>query len=152
MNVTYDLSSLNGSSSRNTNIRFDPSVECDGLNASSTHGLHATPKFSNTGLSYNEAIRFPLLDIITFWPNRPMSPYKFTGSRDDVRVEVVCMRPDQVAQGSKVPPSGEELLKKGTRFNNVTGEDALSAANVVPLGHGMLVWMSTVAMGMRLLL
>jgi hypothetical protein len=135
------------------NHTLDTNTKCDGINTSSTHGLEAS-----FGMSYGEAIRFPLVDIITFWPNHAMSTTPTSATEDgDTRVEVVCLRPDEVAQGSDVPASGEELLnKEGTKFLNVTNggassENAPSAAHSISSKSRMLAWLSVSVTGILLL-
>jgi hypothetical protein len=127
----------------------DPSIKCDGLNMSSTHGLE-----TSFGMPYGEAIRFPLVDIITIWPNHALSTVPTMATEDgDTRVEIVCLRPDEVAQGSDVPASGEELLnKEGVKFLNVTNEDAQSPAHSISLDLRMLAWLSVSITGMLLVL
>jgi hypothetical protein len=131
---------------------FGPNIQCDGINASSTHGLEAS-----FGMSYGEAIRFPLVDIITIWPNRALSTSPTLATEDgDTRVEIVCLRPDEVAQGSDIPASGEELLnKEGTKFLNVTNEDAssgntTSSAHSISSDRSMLAWLSVSITGILL--
>jgi hypothetical protein len=128
---------------------LDPSIKCDGINMSSTHGLE-----TSFGMPYGEAIRFPLVDIITIWPNHALSTVPTMATEDgDTRVEIVCLRPDEVAQGSDVPASGEELLnKEGVKFLNVTNEDAQSPAHSISLDLRMLAWLSVSITGMLLVL
>jgi hypothetical protein len=142
MNMTQYLSHYDVRGVGNTTRRFDSSVKCDGVNASSNHFWEA-----NSLMYFDTAVRFPLVDIMTFWPIRAKGLTSMSTSWiKDVRVAVLCMRPDNVAQGSQVPPSGEALLnKEGTRFQNITGIDALSAADMVTPRHGVWVWASAVA-------
>jgi hypothetical protein len=149
MNMTHDLSHYDVRGVGNTTRRFDPSIKCDGVNASSSHFWEGSSL-----MYYDTAVRFPLVDIMTFWPIRAIGLTSMSTSWiKDVRVAVVCMRPDNVAQGSQVPPSGEELLNKvGTKFQNITGVDALSAADMVTPRHGVWVWASAMAIGIILAL
>jgi hypothetical protein len=91
-------------------LRPDTSLECSGVNVHNTHALDRTIQSSY----YDPTIRFPIIDIITFWPKRSDTSVHASEWAHDVHVAVACLRPDQVAQGSVVPPSGEELLKGAT--------------------------------------
>ena len=121
-NMTSQLiGGCNGGHSQNAS--FDNDVVCDGINPRKTR--------QGIGLSldeYNAAVRFPLLSINTFWPNQTNwnGSYSSTLPRDTVRVDVSCLRPDQIKQGSTVPPSGKELLdKKNSTFSSLAaGLDA----------------------------
>jgi hypothetical protein len=106
------------------------------------------------GLPLDVAIRFPLVDIITFWPNHTMSSSSYVGTESgDARVEVACLRADQVALNSEYPASGEEILnREGNRFLNVTDEDTSSAVNVMPGKTKLLRWLSASAVGIALVL
>jgi hypothetical protein len=155
MNLTQDLSSFIYDYPTNYTTRFDPSTNCDGLNVSSNHAWVPVPGSASVkAVSYDASIRFPLVDAITFWPNRSNGFQSYsTIWINDVQVRLVCLRPDQVVQGSEVPPSGEELLnRQSARFRNITGEDVLSAADKVIMRHGALAWVSTVVLGMILIL
>jgi hypothetical protein len=58
-----------------------------------------------------------------------------------------------VAQGSDVPASGQELLdKEGTKFLNVTSEDAQSPAHSISSDRRMLAWLSMSITGILLVL
>ncbi|KAK7192810.1 hypothetical protein DPSP01_011231 [Paraphaeosphaeria sporulosa] len=65
---------------------------------------------SGTGGSYNHAVRFPQPYFLTFWPNRTHDPRSAGMESDYVRVELLCLRTDDIEEGSPVPPSAQELL------------------------------------------
>lgn len=65
---------------------------------------------SGTGGSYNQSIRFPQPNFLTFWTNRTDTTRFLPNWNDDVYVKIVCLRPDEVKEGSVVPPSAQELL------------------------------------------
>jgi hypothetical protein len=138
MNTTY----FNGVKENNPNSRFDPSLECNGINASSTHSLSVAG-----AMSYDNAVRFPVLDVIYFWPNRSSLKETWTNTQEtDVRVEVVCMRPDEkIEPGSRIPPSGKDLIgDEKAKFPTASGATALT--------YGILGWVSAAVMGVMLLL
>jgi hypothetical protein len=142
MNMTQDLSNY-------TTTRFVPTTNCDGLNTSSNHAVDVS-----ISMSYSTAIQFPLVDIITFWPNRSSGFQSYnTGWLGDVQAPAFCMTPDRLEQGSVVSVSGELLLKApDAKFRNITGTDALSATNSVASKHGVLLWVSAMVKGMMLVL
>jgi hypothetical protein len=84
----------------------------------------------------------PVIDVISFWPNRSESTSSW--GPDDDRVELVCMKADQeIVQASTVPPSAQELLKKeDARFPTGSG--------AAKLGYGMLGWISAIVVGVTL--
>jgi hypothetical protein len=111
MDFTKNLFQVASPNSNNTDApRPDTSLECNGVNVTNTHALDRTIQTSY----YDPNIRFPIIDIITFWPNRSDTSVYVSTWAQDVHVEVACLRPDQVAQGSVVPPSGDELLEGAT--------------------------------------
>lgn len=65
------------------------------------------------GSTYNATVRFPQPWFFTFWPNRTGDPNIATTSSDDVYVKILCARPDDISEGSLVPPSALELLQRG---------------------------------------
>ncbi|KAF2001704.1 hypothetical protein P154DRAFT_158208 [Amniculicola lignicola CBS 123094] len=83
-----------------------PSSPSAAVNAS----LHA---LGGMGGSYNQTIRFPTPYFLTFFPELGNSQTGLSRSTDDVHVEIRCLRPDQVSEGSVVPPGVEDLLKEG---------------------------------------
>jgi hypothetical protein len=120
----------------------DQSSGCGGLNTTSNHGF-ATPR----PLSYDESIQFPLVNVITFFPDYYMRrPLNFFPNREsDIHVELVCLRPDQIAPGSRTPVSGEELLSREdanfTDGGKLTGdEDSSSIALKTLSSASVLVW------------
>jgi len=140
MNFSRDISTLAASSRTNTTVSLNPSLECDGVNVSSTHAF-----VPGNGMSYDAAVRFPLVDIINFWPNRTSGSYLEPGWAEDVHVEVVCLRPDQVAEGSRVPPTGREILDaENARFP--------TASSAVTLKYGVFGWMSAAVTSIMLVL
>lgn len=64
------------------------------------------------GGEYNQTIRFPQPHFITFWPNRTGVSSVSTSWIEDVHVEIRCLRPDDISEGSLVPPSAQELLDR----------------------------------------
>jgi hypothetical protein len=123
---------------------FDPSLECNGVNASSTHIATVTD-----GMNYGPAVQFPVVDIITFWPNRLTAGMEnYTSYWDgDVRVEIVCMRSTTVADGSTKPPSVSELLndKNAVFPKNQTTPESSGAESVT---NEIQRWMSAVVMAL----
>ncbi|KAF2826960.1 hypothetical protein CC86DRAFT_455552 [Ophiobolus disseminans] len=139
MDLTRDVSSLATQSRSNATVHLDPSLECDGVNLSKTHAFTA-----GQGMSYDAAVRFPLIDIITFWPNRTSRTTYYTGWYDDVHVELVCLRPEQIAQGSRTPPSGKDLLNaEGVKFPVGSGAAAVSI--------GALTWLSAAVVSIMMM-
>jgi hypothetical protein len=141
------LTYFNTRASGYPNSQFDPSLKCNGVNASSTHMQTVTE-----GMNYGPAVQFPIVDIITFWPNRldGLENYRSFWSAD-VHVEVVCMRPTTVADGSTKPPSPQELLNdESANFPRNQTETKSSGAKSVT--HGALGLMSACIMGVMLLL
>jgi hypothetical protein len=119
-------------------LRPDASLECNGVNVPTTHALDRTIQTSY----YDPTIRFPVIDIITFWPNRCDTLVYVSTRAQDVHVEVACLRPDQVAQGSVVPPPGEALLEGATfAVENGVGKVGVGDA---------LVWASLGVVGVML--
>jgi hypothetical protein len=149
MNMTQDLSNYNSLAPSNITTRFVSTTSCGGLNTSSNHAVDVS-----LAMRYDAAIRFPLVDIITFWPNRSSGLQSYnTGWPEDVQVRAFCMTPDQIEQGSDVQSSGEVLLKApDAKFRNITGPDALSAADTVASKHAVLLLVSAMVTGMMLVL
>jgi hypothetical protein len=138
MNNTY----VDGGKRNNPNSNFSADTECNGVNASSTHTLTVSQR-----MAYEDAVRFPVVDVITFWPNRSSGFQTYdTTWIQDVRLEVLCMRPDEmIVEGSSVPPSGQDLLKaEGAKFPTANG--------AVALNQGLLGWVGAAVMGVMLLL
>jgi hypothetical protein len=99
MNMTQDLSNYNSLAPSNTTTRFVPTTSCNGLNTSSNHAVDVS-----INISYSTAIRFPLVDIITFWPNRSSGFQSYRPSwLEDVQARAFCMTPNRLEQGSVVP-------------------------------------------------
>ncbi|KAF2445220.1 hypothetical protein P171DRAFT_431956, partial [Karstenula rhodostoma CBS 690.94] len=65
---------------------------------------------SGTGASYNQTVRFPQPYFLTFWPNRTHDPASAGLESDYVHVELLCLRTDDIEEGSPVPPSAKEIL------------------------------------------
>lgn len=132
--MTQDLTSLIDKP-RFKNSVFDAKLECDGLYP---HRTRSVAEFSLK--EYDIAVRFPVVEVLTFWPNRS-DPSAYTASwRDDVHVEVLCLRPDQIKDGSVVPPSGEELLMRPSAGFSNSGEK-VELSKLRSLGMPML-WSS----------
>lgn len=139
MNLTYLDSVESGRGIPNS--RFSPNSECSSVNTSSMHILRGTDR----SLYYDQAVRMPLIDVVTFWPNRSSGPQPGYSS-DDVRFEVFCLRPDDdFEDGSAVPANAADLLRK---------EDAKFplGSGAVVLKQGVLGWMAVVVMGIMLVL
>jgi hypothetical protein len=135
MNLTY-LDNIRYST---PNSEFDPSLECKGTNMSSTHSVPMMEWMKD----YDNAVRMPVIDIITFWPNLTsgLGVY-FDGYEKHVHVELVCMRPDaNIAEGSDTPPSGSEMLNDDRASFAYRSESGAS-----PLNPGMLGWVIAVIM------
>ncbi|EAT81679.2 hypothetical protein SNOG_11180 [Parastagonospora nodorum SN15] len=139
MNLTFLDSAESGRGIPNS--RFSPDTECSSVNASSTHILTGTDR----SLYYDQAVRMPLIDVVTFWPNRSSGPRPGYSS-DDVRFEVFCLRPDDdIEDGSAVPMGAADLLReKDAKFPIGSG--------AVALKQGVLGWMGVAVMGIMLVL
>ncbi|KAF2114475.1 hypothetical protein BDV96DRAFT_647179 [Lophiotrema nucula] len=104
--ISYDNASL-------ANASCDADVQP--LNAS----MHGT---IGIGGPYNETILFPVPTFWTFFPNRSgLNEYE-TNWIEDVHVEVRCMKPDELAEGSAAPASvGDVLGSESMKYDkNVT--------------------------------
>jgi hypothetical protein len=111
MDFTKNLFQVASPNSNNTDApRPDTSLDCNGVNVTNTHALDRTTQTSY----YDPTIRFPIIDLITFWPNCSDTSVYVSTWAQDVHVKVACLRPDQVAQGSAVPSPGEALLEDAT--------------------------------------
>lgn len=135
MNLTY----LDGLTEGYRNSQFDSSLGCNKVNVSSTHILPVAER-----MDYDAAVRFPVIDVITFWPNRSngMQAYD-TRWPDNVHVEVVCMRPDaNITEGSATPPRGSDMLARSNVAFSVS-----SGASALDLGYGLFGIISAVVMG-----
>lgn len=134
--ISYDFTrQYNANSS--TEIRANPELRCNGLNVSSTHSI--SPFVS---LPYDQTVRFPTIDIVTFWPNRTDMQRYSTIWKEDVHVEVFCLRPQQIADDSTAPSSGQDLLnRQGVTFPAASGASAVgvSLGFVVLMVVGVMV-------------
>ena len=67
-----------------------------------------------------------------------------------MQVKIMCLRPDEVKDGSLVPPSVEELLKRNdVKFNRkITPDDKKASANAI----GLPVMLGVAGMMMALLI
>jgi hypothetical protein len=145
--VETRLTYFNTRSSGYHNSQFDPSLKCNGANASSTHMQTVTE-----GMKCGPAVQFPIVNIITLWPSRldGLENYRSFWSAD-VHVEVLCMRPTTVADGSTQPPSPQELLNdESAEFLRNQTEPKSSGGKSVT--HGALALMSACIIGVMLLL
>lgn len=143
MNLTTQL--LRGGSFQPRWNTTDQSSGCGGLNTTSNHGF-AAPR----ALSYDESIQFPLVNVMTFFPDYFMrrSLGLAPNQETDIHVEVVCLRPNQIAQGSRSPVSAEELLsREDANFtdvadggNSTEDEDSSSIALQRLSSPGLLSW------------
>lgn len=138
MNLTY-LDNISERGQSYPNSEFDPSLECKGINMSSTHSVPMQAWMKD----YENAVRMPVIDIITFWPNLTAGLGRhFSGYEDHVHVELVCMRPDaNIAEGSEIPPSGIEMLNDDVATFAYRSESGVSA-----LAPGVLGCMSAAIM------
>ncbi|KAH7413648.1 hypothetical protein DE146DRAFT_761934 [Phaeosphaeria sp. MPI-PUGE-AT-0046c] len=143
MNLTY-LNGINGRDAinrGNNNSAFDPSLTCNDVNISSSHSVEIAEY-----MSYEAAVRFPTIDLITFWPNRTSGlSYYVSNWWEDVHVELVCMRPDShITEWSDTPASGSELLSR----EEATFPTPNSAST---LSSGVLVWISAAIMALMII-
>ncbi|KAF2649352.1 hypothetical protein K491DRAFT_721758 [Lophiostoma macrostomum CBS 122681] len=125
LNTTYTASALAANHCDNTT---------QPLNAS----MHDLP---NAGSAYNQTIRFPTLWFMSFWPNRSAVSGTYETSWDeDVHVEIRCMKIWEVAEGSAVPPSAQELLESEDAVfaKNVSGDNGGSGGSGGDSGSGGL--------------
>ncbi|KAJ4350159.1 uncharacterized protein N0V89_008780 [Didymosphaeria variabile] len=80
---------------------------------------------SGTGTGYNQTVRFPQPYFLMFWPNRTDTTGPTGASSDDVRVELLCLRTDEIEEGSPVPGSAKEILdEEGVKYaGNASGTE-----------------------------
>lgn len=138
MNTTY----FNNETAGNLNANFPADLECNGINVSATHSVPVSDR-----MAYEDAVRFPVVDIISFFPNRSSGLALYmNGWENDVQIEIVCMKADgEIREGSEVPPTGAELLEReGAKFPTASGAYALRM--------GIFGWMSIVAVGVMVVL
>jgi hypothetical protein len=81
--------------------------DVDGLNKS----MHYAGGISSP---YNQSIRFPAPVFWMFWSNKTGS------SSENVHVEIKCMKPDDLREGSDVPPDANQLLDGAQYSQNAT--------------------------------
>lgn len=138
MDLNRGLSSL---TYRNSSMPLSPSLDCDGVTASTTHRITLGPR-----TEYDRAVRFPMVDIVTFWPNRSEKGEYNAEWMNNVAAEVLCLKPDNIAEGSRIPPDGKAML------------DADDVGNTFPTGAGVVMrggvlgWVSAVVVGSMLVL
>lgn len=68
---------------------------------------------------YDLATNFPLMDIMTFFPTEPMGRTYGTHMH---RVQIVCLVPGQVAEGSRQKAKVEDVLG---RYNSTGGNQTV---------------------------
>lgn len=94
---------------------------------------------AGTGDGYDNTIRFPQLWFMSFWPNRTGVTEYVTSWNLDVHVEIRCIRPDDVREGSVVPPSAQELLNRdGAEFHKNATTPKTSGASPSAGGAGTM--------------
>jgi hypothetical protein len=118
---------------------------------------------SNDLSGYNQSIRFPQLHFLSFFPNRSSIKGVYETQWDtDVHVQLLCIKPDDIQQGSAVPPSAKELLDRSDASyadgitNNPSGTTPGGAsASPSPTGaatkiilSGMAPYLGAVGMGL----
>lgn len=84
------------------------------------HDLNNTIHFGGSlGGSYNESIRFPVPTFFTFFRNETSNANEQKITQVGTpHVEVACLIPDELAEGSIEPPAVEELLNlEGVEWN-----------------------------------
>jgi hypothetical protein len=64
------------------------------------------------GGSYDVSVRFARPYFLTFWPNRTLDTASNGISADEVHVELLCLKADDIKEGSSVPASAKDLLDK----------------------------------------
>jgi hypothetical protein len=90
---------------------------------------------AGTGGAYNQSIRFPQPWFFTFWPNQTtQDSIQSSASEEDMYVKIMCLRPDEVKEGSVVPPSAEELLKRDDVKFETSGGVSGKAAGINSMG------------------
>ena len=98
---------------------------CGGRNFSHEFGTHAAVQ------DYDVGTNFPLMDIMTFFStSTPGRVFR----EDMQRVQIVCLVPGQVAEGSREKASVQSVLG---RYNS-TGGNQMSGAQAQ--GGGVDVW------------
>lgn len=92
---------------------------------------------AGTGGSYNETVRFPQPYFLTFWPNRTHDPGSAGLESDYVRVELLCLRTDNIEEGSPVPPSAQELLdREGVKYTGNASNKSSESGGGDPAAGG----------------
>lgn len=94
----------------------DPLV-CDGRNFSRSFGNFVATQ------NYDLGTNFPIMSIMTFFPKIP-SGNTFRG--DSNRVQIACLVPGQVTEGSRAKASVQDTLD---RFNSTGGNEVTGAAS-----------------------
>jgi hypothetical protein len=96
-------------------------------------------------MTYADALRMPVIDVISFWPNRSTGLSSSVPSWiNDTRVEVFCLRPDgPISEDSITRPSGSYLSK---------AKDAKFSSEAITMDSGMLGWLSAAVIDMMLVL
>lgn len=97
---------------------------CDGRNFSSSFGTFATIQ------DYDLGTNFPIMDIMTFFPT---IPYGRRTRADANRVQIACLVPGQVTEGSREKASVQDVLD---RYNSTGGNQTAGAASL----GGVDVW------------
>jgi hypothetical protein len=110
------------SSSSWTTPPSGPSTRQTNLNFSSSFGTKATRYASSQ--DYDVATRFPIMDIMTFFPTVPFGRIQ---SIEANRVHIACLVPE-VAEGSRARASVQDTL---SRFNSTGGNETTGTASSV---------------------
>lgn len=102
---------------------------CDRRNLSSSFGNFVAVQ------DYDLATNFPIMDIMTFFPTIPIGRV-FRG--DANRVQISCLVPGQVTEGSRAKASVQDVL---SRYTSTAGNQTAGAAGLSGVDMWkMIVW------------
>ncbi|KAF2999376.1 hypothetical protein E8E13_006421 [Curvularia kusanoi] len=108
------------------NTTADDSLVCAGRNLSSSTALLGPTQ------DYDLGVNFPIMDIMTFFGT---ADYGRVQSTQAHRVQIACLVPGQVTEGSREKASVDSVL---ARYNSTGGNQTAGAQ---ALGRGMATWM-----------
>jgi hypothetical protein len=97
------------------------------------------------------ALNFPVVDVLTFYPIAPI-PQSF--SAYTAQAKVVCLKPENVQDGSRAPRSAKEVLDELYSSQDDDGDDDKSSAERAFGwgGNDALTWAVSMVVGVWLAL
>lgn len=106
-------------------MTFNASLEdgCSRESAAVNSSIHGG---ALTAAPYDHTVRFQQPYFLTFWPRKSNGSVLNGVSTANVRAEIMCLRTDDIEEGSPIPPSVQELLdKEGVKYvGNASGESS----------------------------